>query len=263
MNKRRIVLLILLLIAVVGGLVWYYYLQGNEKDLLASGSIEATEVTVSSKVVAKVLEIKVDEGDRVKENDVLAELDSRELKEALKSAQARYRIAKESYERDKKLYAAKTISSQEFDQSSSNLQVAEAALETARIQFDCATIRAPLAGVVLVKAIEKGELATIGSPIATIGDLDKVKLTVYLSEKDVGRVKLGEAVPVSVDSFPDEKFMGKVIYLSDQAEFTPKAIQTRDERTTLVYGVKIEIPNPELKLKPGMPADADFRWNSQ
>ena len=96
-----------------------------------------------------------------------------------------------------------------------------------------------------------------------MADLSVVKLIVYLAEENVGKVSLGEAVDVSVDSYPDQKFVGKITYISDQAEFTPKSIQTKEERTTQVFGIKIEIPNPDLKLKPGMPADAEFKWTSR
>jgi HlyD family secretion protein len=143
------------------------------------------------------------------------------------------------------------------------MDVAKAALDTAQLQLDNTTIKAPISGVILVKAIEPGELATIGTPIVTMADLSVVKLTVYLAEQNVGKVSLGEAVDVSVDSYPDRKFTGKITYISDQAEFTPKSIQTKEERTTQVFGIKIEIPNPDRKLKPGMPADAEFQWTAR
>lgn len=247
MNKKIIILLLVILIVVIGGLSLFYFLRGKEGELIASGTIEGTEVRVSSKIVAKVIDIKVDEGSMVKEGDVLAKLDDRELKEALKSAQAKYKIAKDDFERNRKLYADKMISSQQYDAASSALDVASAALELARTQYENTVINAPISGVVLVRAIEKGELATIDSPIVTLADLSKVKLTVYLAEEDVGKVKLGEEVSVSVDSYPNEKFIGRVVYISEKAEFTPKAIQTKEERTTQVFAIKVEIPNPDLK----------------
>ena len=112
--------------------------------------------------------------------------------------------------------------------------------------------------MILVKAIEAGELAAVGTPIVTMADLRELNLRVYVEEKSVGKVQLGEEVAVTTDSFPNEKFKGSVTYISDKAEFTPKSIQTKDERVTLVFAVKIKIANPDLKLKPGMPADAQF-----
>jgi len=263
MDRRRIILLVVVLILVVAGFGYYYYKNLNGHQLTASGTIEVTDVTVSSKAVARVLTVKVDEGSQVRQGDVLAELDPSELQQALLSAQARYQIAKDDYARNKSLYADRMISPQQFDAAASAQDVAKAALDTAQIQLDNATIRAPSSGVILVRAIEPGELAAIGTPIVTMADLTTVKLTVYLAERDIGKVSLGESVAVSVDSYPGRQFAGKITYISDQAEFTPKSIQTKEERTTQVFGVKIEIPNPDQKLKPGMPADAEFRWTSR
>lgn len=251
MEKRRLIPIILIILLLIGGFAYYFYKNSLQAALTASGTIEATDVTVSSKVVAKALEVKVDEGSQVKQGDTLAVLDPSELQQALNGARAKYQIAKDDFARNRQLFADKMISPQQYDASSSALDVAKATLDTAQLQLDNATIKAPISGVILVKAIEPGELATVGTPIVTMADLSAVKLIVYLAENNVGKVNLGEEVAVSVDSYPGEKFMGKITYISDQAEFTPKSIQTKEERTTQVFGIKIEIPNPELKLKPG------------
>lgn len=263
MDKRRILIFVVILILVVAGFVRYFYLRGDANKLVASGTIEATEVVVSSKAVGRVLEIKADEGDEVSKGDLLAQIEERELAAALKSAQAKYKVAKNDYKRGKELFKDKTISPQQYEALGSALEVASAALDLARLQYENASIKAPISGTVLARAIEKGELAVAGSPILTLADLKEVNLTVYLAERDIGKVKLGEEVLVSVDSYPDEKFKGKIVYISEKAEFTPKAIQTKAERVTQVFGIKIKISNPESKLKPGMPADAEFQWNSQ
>lgn len=263
MDKKRIIALIVVLILIVGGFAWYFFRQNTGGGLVASGTIEVTEVVVSSKAIGKVLEVKVDEGDSVKEGDLLAVIDHRDADAALKNAQARYDLAASDLERVRRLYQSNMVSSQQYDQSKTNCESAAAALETARYSYENTDIKAPIAGVILVRAIEPGELANIGSPIVTMADLNEVKLTVYISEKEIGKVRLGQEVKVSVDSYPNEKFMGKVVYISNTAEFTPKAIQTKEERTTQVFGVKIKIPNSAQKLKPGMPADAQFSWNSQ
>jgi HlyD family secretion protein len=262
MDKKKF-LLITIVLLIIAGMAWYLYQRDHTGRLVASGTIEATEVTVSSRVVGRVVEINVNEGDQVKENARIAEIDAAQLKEMLKSAQSRYQVANDDLARMKKLYADKMVSSQQYEAALSNLQVVEAALATAQIQYNDAIVTAPISGVVLVKAIEKGELASVGTPIVTMADLSKINLMVYLAERDVGKVNLGEEVLVSVDSFPGQGFQGRVVFISEKAEFTPKSIQTRDERVTQVFGIKIEIPNPDLKLKPGMPADAEFQWNSQ
>ncbi|OGC18643.1 hypothetical protein A3J90_07750 [candidate division WOR-1 bacterium RIFOXYC2_FULL_37_10] len=260
-SKKRIFLVILILLLALS--IWFVYTKINKTGLSASGTIEATEITVSSKIMGKVLDVKVDQGSDVKKGDILAVIDAKEIDEALKSARAKYKLAEIELDRTKKLYNKDAASRQQYDTAKSNLDIAEAAFETAKIQVDNAFIRSPISGTVLVKAIESGELAAIGTPISILADLTKVNLIVYLPEKDIGKAILKGKVDVSVDAYPSEKFTGEVTYISDKAEFTPKSIQTKDERTKQVFGIKIEIPNPDKKLKPGMPADAGFTWNSQ
>ena len=91
-----------------------------------------------------------------------------------------------------------------------------------------------------------------------IGNLDPVNLTVYVPEDSYGNVYLGQNVEVTVDSFPGEKFIGKIMHIADKAEFTPRNVQTVEGRRSTVYGVDIVVPNPNQKLKPGMPADVTF-----
>jgi len=263
MDKRRIIIIIIIIgLMVLAGWFWFFFSWNTGRSFTASGTIEATEVVVSSKAVGRVLEVKVEEGDKVKVGDLVAEIDPRDAQAAWQSAHAKFILSKSDFERSKELFRGGMISSQQFESARANFEIAAAALETAKIALENTAIKAPSNGVILVKAIEPGELAIVGTPIVTLANLDELKLTVYLAEKDVGRVKLNEQVSVRVDSYPKEKFIGKVIYISDQAEFTPKVIQTKEERVTQVFGIKISIANPEQKLKPGMPADAEFRWNS-
>lgn len=155
------------------------------------------------------------------------------------------------------------ISDQDYDAITSNYEAAEselnrasAARAVADISYNEANIKAPISGTILTKVVEIGDLLSPYSTVVTMADLSSLEMMLYVSEARYGRIKLGDTVDIMVDSFPGEKFSGKVIYISDQAEFTPKNIQTKEERVTQVFGIKIEIPNPELKLKPGMPADA-------
>lgn len=109
------------------------------------------------------------------------------------------------------------------------------------------------------KAVEAGELVTPGATVVTLVDLDSVHVMIYVTEKELGRVRLGDAAEVKIDAFPDKAFAGKVTYISPEAEFTPKNIQTKEDRVKLVFGVKVEIENREGLLKPGLPADAVIR----
>jgi HlyD family secretion protein len=106
--------------------------------------------------------------------------------------------------------------------------------------------------------LRDGEVASPGSPIVHLAELDRVTLTVYVAEPDLGRVRLGQEVQVVVDSYPAQRFLGSVTQIANEAEFTPKNVETRDERVNTVYAVKIDLHNPDGALKPGMPADATF-----
>jgi HlyD family secretion protein len=111
-------------------------------------------------------------------------------------------------------------------------------------------------GVVLVKAVEAGEVVAAGTTVVTLGDLSKPWLRAYINETNLGRVKLGTEVKVTTDSFPGKLYKGRIAFISSEAEFTPKQIQTHEERVKLVYRIKIELENPNGELKSNMPADA-------
>jgi HlyD family secretion protein len=119
----------------------------------------------------------------------------------------------------------------------------------------------PMSGVVLVKSVDVGEVIAPGTSVVTVGDLDHPWLRAYIPETELGRVKLGAKVDVKTDSFPGRVFDGRVTFISSDAEFTPKQIQTQDERVKLVYRIKIEIDNPKHELKSNMPADAAIHVN--
>src|SRR5262249_40549862 len=116
----------------------------------------------------------------------------------------------------------------------------------------------PCDGVVLVKAADVGEVLAPGTSIVTIGDIDHPWLRGYINETDLGRVKIGSRVKVTSDSYPGKAYNGHVSFISSQAEFTPKQIQTQQERVKLVYRVKIEVENPNRELKSNMPVDAEI-----
>ena len=120
---------------------------------------------------------------------------------------------------------------------------------------DC-TVRSPTDGIVTEKLVEEGELAAPGTGLYVITNLDEVKLTIYVPETDLGSIRLGQEAKISIDSRPGTSFPGTVTYISPLAEFTPRDIQTKDDRVKLVFAVKIEMPNPQGVFKPGMPADA-------
>jgi len=143
------------------------------------------------------------------------------------------------------------------------LEMAEAGVDQARAAVDLAEkkladceVVAPLDGTIVHRLVEPGEIGAPGGTLFVMQDQSLVRLTVFIPEPDLGRVALGDPVAVSIDSHPDRTFPGRVARIRDEAEFTPKNVQTKDERVKLVFGVEVELDNPDGILKPGLPADA-------
>jgi len=120
----------------------------------------------------------------------------------------------------------------------------------------------PVSGVVLSKSADAGEVLAPGTSVVTIGDVNKPWMRGYINERDLGRVKIGAPVTVKTDSYPGKTYQGRVTFISSEAEFTPKQIQTPEERVKLSYRVKIELENPNGELKANMPADAEIAAES-
>jgi HlyD family secretion protein len=294
----------------------------NVRGITASGTIEATEVKVASKVGGEVLETSVSEGNRVQKGQVLALIDHSTLdlqlaqakagvsmaeaqlqlllkgariediqqaQEGLTQAEENLRLAKEDAERMKELFASGSATQKQRDDAAARYVVSQAQynsaaqalkkienlarpeeIQSAKAKLDQAviavqlleksirdaSIASPLDALVTQKLVETGELVSPGTTVFVLADLSRVELEVYVQEPDLSRVTLGQAVEVSIDGPPPNSFPGRVSYISSVAEFTPKNIQTREERVKLVFGVKIKIDNPQGSLKPGMPADA-------
>jgi HlyD family secretion protein len=116
----------------------------------------------------------------------------------------------------------------------------------------------PVDGVVLVKSADVGEVLAAGTTVVTVGDIDHPWLRAYIDESDLGRVKLGSKARLTTDSYPGEIYDGRVSFIASEAEFTPKQIQTQQERVKLVYRIKIDVDNPKHELKSNMPVDAEI-----
>jgi len=173
-------------------------------------------------------------------------------------AEARYQVALAQHEAAQQalLKVRKLSRPEEVRAAQARLAQAEAGRDLLAKTISDATIVSPVSGMVTHKAVEPGEFVGPGVPLLTIADLDDVRLNIYVTEVELGRVRLGQRAEIRIDSHPDRSLMGTVIFISPEAEFTPKNVQTKEERVKLVYRVKLEIPNPESLLKPGMPADA-------
>ncbi|HEO70047.1 MAG TPA: HlyD family efflux transporter periplasmic adaptor subunit [Candidatus Hydrogenedentes bacterium] len=144
-------------------------------------------------------------------------------------------------------------------QARARLDQAAAAVELAKVRLGYASVSSPLTGIVLSENVEPGEYVSPGTPVITVGDLVNVWLRAYIDETDLGRVRVGQLVEVTTDTYPGKVYEGRIAFISSQAEFTPKTVQTEKERVKLVYRVKIDIANPAMELKPGMPADGRIR----
>ncbi|MHB1687134.1 MAG: HlyD family secretion protein [Ignavibacteriaceae bacterium] len=310
------------LIILTIGLLWGCGSGNNKNKIEASGTIEATNVTVSSKVTGQIQKLNFEEGDLVKAGDTLMTIDHdnlaiqlqqavaaeeqadaqlqlmkegarsediKQAEDALKQAKANYDLAKQDKERNEKLYQSKSITQQQFDniiskyditsaqynsakenlkkmknfyrpddikQAEANLERQKAAVDLLKKYISDSYVTAPISGFVVKKFVEAGESVVPLSSLVMLSNLSYVDLYIYVSEVELGSVKLGQSADVSIDAFKNKTYRGKVIYISPEAEFTPKNIQTKDERTKLVFEVKVHVPNPKFELKAGMPADA-------
>jgi len=319
MNIRKYLPVAIIALAVIATALYFEVFRywGEDKSRIeGSGTIEVTEIEISSKVAGRVASLPAEEGRPVNKGDLLVKLNYDELKAQHSSAVANLSNAARNLDRKRQLFKKGSISDDELAaqmatamanlsdagknlerirqlhkkevvsqrelenaetaylvaQSKVNLVKAtmESALDNAETTYtvsqsnvnlasasiENAVIFAPIEGVVLKKNLEIGEMAFPGASIITLADLKKTWINIYVDEKKLGVIKLGQDAYVKVDSFPDKKFPGTVVSISNKAEFTPRTIQTKDERVKLMYAVKIAMNNPQMELKPGMPADA-------
>lgn len=214
--------------------------------------------------------------------------------QALKEDEADLQQKKLDFERANRLYEKDAVSAEARDRAETNLQRAQASYQRTAQRYDelregtrreeiriarasvrqarerlrlsgvnlsYTELRAPRAGVALVRQAELGEVVAPGTPVVTLADLENVWLRGYISETDLGRVRWGQAAHLSNDTFPEKTYAGRISFIASKAEFTPKSVQTQKERVTLVYRIKIDAENPNHELKPGMPADAVIELN--
>ncbi|MCL6493164.1 MAG: efflux RND transporter periplasmic adaptor subunit [Ignavibacterium sp.] len=215
--------------------------------------------------------------------------DIQQAEQMLKQAEVNLQSAENDKIRFENLYQSKSISKKQYEDAISRYEIALAQFNSAKENLrkiqnisrpeelkqvkanyerikanadlikknlsDC-YVTSPIDGIIVKKFVEKGETVNNLSSLFKVSNLYQVEILVFVNEKDLGKVKLGQLVEVTVDAFPNKIFEGKVAYISPEAEFTPKNIQTKEERTKLVFAVKVKINNPDLELKAGIPADA-------
>ena len=214
---------------------------------------------------------KIDLKDAQKDyDDALNTDDAKDLLEArarVYVAQERYDMAKDALrafqtgaESPEVVIAAKTVDQAKamLETAQTSVKQAQAQLSQVETQMEKLTVHALQDGVVLVRSVQPGEVLQAGMTSLTIAKIDKLTVTVYIPEDRYGEVKLGDNATLSADSFPSESFTATVTRIADQAEYTPRNVQTKEERQTTVYAVELTVENPDGKLKPGMPVDVTF-----
>jgi HlyD family secretion protein len=272
-KKKEFRLIVVAIAAVSIGLGAYLLYKKVEeiRYVKVSGNIEGDDIRISFRVEGQIEELLADEGSVLKVGDVVARLNKDELIKVKEEAAAALRLAEYQCELDKidyvraeNLFKEGAISAQQrdaaktkFDTDTANVDQLKASFELARIKLeDWADLRSPLNGYVIVKSALQGEVVKVGAPVFTAIDLNNVWVTAYIDEKDLGKVKLNQKAHVMTDTYPNKKYDGWLSFISQQTEFTPKYIQTTEERVKYVYRVKVRVDNSSLDLKPGMPADA-------
>ena len=181
--------------------------------------------------------------------------DYRTLHETAKNArdEARARVAAAAEQLDLRKTGPRR---ETIDQARAKVGTAEEAVKQARQQLSYTDLPAPVDGIVLGTSAEIGEYLNPAAPVLTIGQTTRPWLRAYINETDLGRVKLNQHVTVTTDSYPERTYTGRISFINSEAEFTPKSVQTFEERVKLMYRIKIDLDNPAGELKPGMPADA-------
>ena len=269
MNKRFLVVAAVVLIIVAISLVQYLRHERDDGTLLLSGTVEVTEVNLGFKAAGRLSALVVDEGQRVMKGDRLAELDSAEMKNivaqnraAVEVVEAEQERSRKDYERAVALVEKEVIPPQQldaakktYDATIAQLRQTRAALAASQDRLRDTVITAPVSGVVLRKNSEAGETVAAGAAVYSLGDLENPWIRVYVKEDKLGLVKLGQKAEVMTDSFPNKTYLGIVTMISSEAEFTPKNVQTQEERVKLVFALKVSVKNENEELKPGMPAD--------
>jgi len=248
--RKAAALLIVFLIAAGCG-------KGNGK-ITASGTIEIKQVDVASMTASRVMKIVKNEGASVKEGDTIALLDDTVVSAGKLAAAVVLSNAKANYERAKDLFSTGAIAKAAYEQSEAMYLSANASYAQANKMYDEATVRAPWSGIILKTYVEEGELVSANTPIFTLGDLNTAKVTIYVPLTDMSKIKYNDSAEITIDAYPKKKFTGRVNFISSEAEFTPKNVQTKDERVKQVFSVEVTVDNKEGILKPGIPADVSI-----
>jgi HlyD family secretion protein len=228
----------------------------------AGGEKDRYDKLYEKKIIAKQdkdkvdlrYEIAVKDYERAKEAYMLSRSGFR--KETVEVARARFYEGLAALQQAKSNLLKIESAQQDIKVAKARMEANKAALSLARIELAHSFLIAPFSGIILSRNVEPGEVVTTGREVLSVSDIRRVDLKIFVDQTEIGHVKQGQKVKVKIDTFPDKNYFGYVAYISPEAEFTPKIIQTHKERVKLVYMVKVTLANPENELKPGIPADA-------
>nr|BFD59515.1 efflux RND transporter periplasmic adaptor subunit [Bdellovibrio sp. CKG001]BFD62895.1 efflux RND transporter periplasmic adaptor subunit [Bdellovibrio sp. HM001] len=236
MSKKKILPLIVILVVLLLAYLAKVFLF--KSSFSYAGTVEVTKVDIPARVSSVIEAFLVKEGQTVQKDQMLVRLTCEEIKLG-------YDLAKRNFDRAAQLYRSGSIAQESYDQ----IKNKKDDIETRKGWCSVAT---PLKGTVLNTYFEPGEMVGPGSKLLTIGDLEEVYSYFYLPHDEIASLKLEQKIEATLPEINNKKFPGTVSYVNPEAEFTPKNVQTRQERTRLVYAVKVRFNNPDGILKPGM-----------
>lgn len=260
-------------IVIVLCFVGYKCFWDKSDEIILNGNVEVQDVNLAFRVSGRIDKINIDEGDKVKTGDLLAFLDKDIFNAKLKFAKAQLneasvnlKNAEKNYRRDSGLFKNKSISEKVYDNSKTEYEVAQAKLESAKAAYEYMNIdlkdtdlRSPVDGIVLTRNVEPGEMVSSGTVVFSIMPNKQTKIKTFASEAVLAKIKIGDVVYVNIETMPEKKFVGHIAFISSEAEFTPKNIETKELRTSLMYRVRVIIDEPAPELKQGMPVTVSYK----
>lgn len=235
----------------VASIYWLYCMEtkGKNQKLSASGTLEAEKVDLAFRVTGTVENIFVKDGEKIERGDRVAEIDNELFKKQVDIAEKEVEIYEKQLE-NKKGTVDEEIARAELEKAKTQKELAD-------INLSYTKLNSPVKGIVSNIYLEEGEIAQAGSPVVSIVNPENIYLNIYLSQQNLQDINVGSRMRVFVDAYPNKVFAGKVVDISDEAEFTPENVQTSEERTKLVFEVKIRVEKEDYQLLPGMTASAE------
>lgn len=265
-----IFILIVIVIAIVGYFFYLYEENENNKHLILYGNVDVRQVDLSFRVSGRLNALYFEEGDYVPQGVLVAILDKQPYNDEIRQAEANLQSIKMSLSnaetvlnRRKDLIGNGSVSQEDLDNAlsnhkvlSANLQQAEASLSIAKTNLEFTEVYAPTDGIVLTRIREPGSVVNPATPICTLSILNPTWIRAYVNEKQLGLIYPGMEADIMTDSAPNKIYKGRIGFISPQAEFTPKTVETTQLRTDLVYRLRIYVDNADKFLRQGMPVTA-------